>query len=287
MKGDNQPARGSRWNCPYFSNFPLSLLNSLLLSLIVKELPLIRTILIDDEIDSNRILQTLLENFCPQVKVVGTADGVETGATIIRECRPDLVFMDIEMNQGNAFDLLNRLGLIQFHIIFVTAFDNHAVRAFKYNAIDYLLKPVNVRELRAALEKLAGKYLEDNMLERVKCLLESVRSADASERRMAIPTPTGLSFVMVREIVRLEAQGSYTIIHLQDGAKVTATIGIKEYEDLLPDSIFFRIHNSHIINLNKIKSYQKGRGGFVTMDDDSFIEVAIRRREGFMQRLLK
>jgi two-component system LytT family response regulator len=255
--------------------------------LILKELPLIRAILIDDEIDSNRILQTLLENYCTQVKVVGTADGVETGAALIMDCRPDLVFMDIEMNQGNAFDLLNRLGLIQFHVIFVTAFDNHAVRAFKYNAIDYLLKPVNIRELRGAVERLAGKYMENNMLERVKGLLETMRSVDSAERKMAVPTPDGLYFILVREIVRLEAKGVYTIIYLYDGTKVDTTMGIKEYEDLLPDSIFFRIHHSHIINLNKIKSYQKGRGGFVTMDDESLIEVASRRREVFMQRLLK
>ena len=126
-------------------------------------LPLIRTILIDDEPDSNRVLQTLLENYCPQVKVIGTADGVDTGFSLIESTQPDLVFMDIEMNQGNAFDLLNRLDAIPFHLIFVTAFDVHAVRAFRYNAVDYLLKPVNITELRHAIGKLSDKYQENNM----------------------------------------------------------------------------------------------------------------------------
>ena len=248
---------------------------------------MINAVLIDDEIDSNRILQTLLENYCPQVRVAGTADGVETATTLIREVRPDLVFMDIEMTEGNAFDLLNRLQPIEFHIIFVTAFDNHAVRAFRYNAIDYLLKPVNIRELCAAVEKISDKYAGINMLERVQSMLENMRGGNSGERKMAVPTANGLSFISLSEVIRLEANGAYTVIHLQDKGKISATIPIKEYEELLPEAIFFRIHHSHIINLNKIKSYQKGRGGYVTMEDNSFIEVASRRRESFMQRLLK
>jgi two-component system, LytTR family, response regulator len=250
-------------------------------------LPLIRTVLIDDEIDSNRILQTLLENFCPGVKVVGIADGVETAAELIREVRPNLVFMDIEMTHGNAFDLLNQLQPVDFHVIFVTAFDNYAVRAFKYNAVDYLLKPVNIRELAAAVEKLSGKQVESDLLTRVQNMLDSMRGVDPAEKKIAFPTMSGLSFVPIRDIIRLEAKSGYTIVRLQDGANLMATGNIKDYEDILPDTIFFRIHHSHIINLNKIKSYQKGRGGYVTMDDDSFIEVASRRREDFMQRLLK
>ena len=255
--------------------------------MILTQLPLINTVLIDDEIDSNRILQTLLENYCPRVRVVGTADGVDTASRLFREVKPELVFMDIEMTEGNAFDLLNRLQPIQFHIIFVTAFDNHAVRAFRYNAIDYLLKPVNIKELCAAVDKIPGKYVESNVLERVQNMLENIRGVDPVERKMAVPTVNGLSFISLRDIIRLEASGSYTAIYLQDKTKISATIPIKEYEEMLPETLFFRIHHSHIINLNKIKSYQKGRGGYVTMDDDSFIEVASRRRESFMQRLLK
>ena len=243
--------------------------------------------LIDDEIDSNRILKTLLENYCPEVTVVGTADGVETAVSLIREVRPDLVFMDIEMTQGNAFDLLNRLQPVNFHVIFVTAFDNHAVRAFKYSAIDYLLKPVNIRELRAALEKLSGKFVETDLLDRVKGMLSAIRCVDAADKKIAFPTMNGLSFVPIRDVIRLEAESSCTIVYLQDKTKILANGTIKDYEEILPGGIFFRVHHSHIINLNKIKAYQKGRGGYVTMEDDSYIEVASRRREDFMQRLLK
>jgi two-component system LytT family response regulator len=244
-------------------------------------------VLIDDEIDSNRILKTLLENYCPEVTVVGTADGVETAVWLIREVRPDLVFMDIEMTQGNAFDLLNRLQPVNFHVIFVTAFDNHAVRAFKYSAIDYLLKPVNIRELRAAVEKLSGKFVETDLLDRVKGMLSAIRCVDAADKKIAFPTMNGLSFVPIRDVIRLEAKSSCTIVYLQDKTKILANGTIKDYEEILPGGIFFRVHHSHIINLNKIKAYQKGRGGYVTMEDDSYIEVASRRREDFMQRLLK
>lgn len=143
-------------------------------------LPLICAVLIDDEPDSNRILQTLLENYCPNVRVVGTADGVETAIALIQKTGPDLVFMDIEMNQGNAFDLLNRLQPLNFQVIFVTAFDSHAVRAFRYNAIDYLLKPVNIKELCSSIDKISNMRTESNVLERVKNLPLIARSPTES-----------------------------------------------------------------------------------------------------------
>ncbi|HLX65847.1 MAG TPA: LytTR family DNA-binding domain-containing protein [Puia sp.] len=248
---------------------------------------MIRTILIDDEIDSIRILQKLLQKYCPQVCVIGTANGVETGATLIREHRPDLVLLDIEMTHGNAFDLLNRLQPVNFHVIFVTAFDNHAIRAIKYSAVDYLLKPVNIGELYAAVEKISGKVTEKNVLDRMTVLLDHLGGGKLDDQKMAIPTMNGYLFVSFRDIVRLEAKGPYTVFHLTDGDQVMATGIIKDYEDLLPEALFYRIHNSHIINLNKIKKYQRGRGGFVTMEDDSFLEVASRRKEDFMQKLLK
>jgi two-component system LytT family response regulator len=248
---------------------------------------MIRTVLVDDEIDSIRVLQKLLETYCPSITIVGKADGVETATHVIQTAHPDLVFLDIEMTQGNAFDLLNGLQPFSFQVIFVTAFDNYAVRAFKYSAVDYLLKPVDIDDLRAAVERVSGKFQEKNVMEQMKILLDNVGTFQVSQQKMAVPTLHGLTFVAIRDIVRFEAKGSYTVIHLDGQEGIMATRNIKEYEDLLPDSIFCRIHNSHIINLHKIQKYQKGRGGYVTMDDGSYIEVAIRRREEFLQRLLK
>ena len=243
--------------------------------------------MIDDEIDSIRILQRLLVKYCPQVCIVGTAGGVEKGAELIRTEHPELVFLDIEMTQGNAFDLLNQLQPVSFQIIFVTAFDNHAIRAIKYAAVDYLLKPVNIGELCVAVEKVAGRMAQKNVLDRVTTLLDHLGGGSIADQKMAVPTLKGFLFIRFRDIVRLEAKGSYTIFHMTNGDKVLATGVIKDYEDLMPEMIFYRIHNSHIINLNKIKKYQRGRGGYVTMEDDSFLEVASRRREDFVQRILR
>jgi two-component system LytT family response regulator len=248
---------------------------------------MIRTVLIDDEEDSIRVLQKLLETFCPQVTVVGTAGGVATAARIIRETNPDLVLLDIEMSEGNAFDLLNQLQPFNFQVIFVTAFDDHAIRAFKYSAVDYLLKPVDIDDLRSALNRVQEKPLEQSVAFQMKSLLENMTILQLSRQKMAIPTMTGLIFVSVQDIIRLEASINYTNIHFSNGERILTARTIKEYEETLPESIFCRIHNSHIINLSKIREYQKGRGGSVIMEDATVIEVAIRRREEFLRRLLK
>lgn len=248
---------------------------------------MIRTVLIDDEIDSIRILQRLLETYCPEVMIVGKADGVETGIHTIQTAKPDLVLLDIEMTQGNAFDLLNQLQPINFQIIFVTAFDNYAIRAFKYSAIDYLLKPVDIDDLCAAVERVTQKIQGKSFLDQMQVLLHNVETFHLSQQKMAVPTLTGLIFVAIRDITRFEAKGSYTTIYLNNGDQIMATRNIKEYEDLLPAVIFCRVHNSHIINLHKIQKYHKGRGGYVIMEDGSSIEVASRRREEFLRRLLK
>jgi two-component system LytT family response regulator len=248
---------------------------------------MIRTVLVDDEIDSIRVLETLLETNCPDVSIVGKADGVETALLAIQTLHPDLVFLDIEMKQGNAFDLLNQLQPLHFQVIFVTAFDNYAVRAFKYSAVDYLLKPVDADDLRSAVERVTLRSQEKNVMDQMKVLLESMGTFQLSQQKMAVPTLTGLLFIAVRDIIRFEAKGGYTAIHLSNSEQILATRNIKEYADLLPGNIFYRIHNSHIINLHKIEKYQKGRGGYVIMEDGTAIEVATRRREEFLRLLLK
>jgi two-component system, LytTR family, response regulator len=248
---------------------------------------MIRTVLVDDEIDSIRVLQKLLDAFCPQVEIVGTANGVETAVELIRETRPDLLLLDIEMSQGNAFDLLNKLQPLEFQVIFVTAFDNYAIRAFKYSAVDYLLKPVDIDDLRDAINRVVERPQEQGLSQQMKVLLANVGALQLSQQKMAIPTMSGLQFVHVQDIVRFEAKGNYTTIFLSNADPILATKTIKDYEEVLPDTIFCRIHNSHIINLSKIREYQKGRGGMVVMEDDSVIEVATRRREEFLRRLLK
>lgn len=243
--------------------------------------------MIDDEKDSISVLRRLLDTYCPEISILGTADGVETGAQLIRSFNPDLVFLDIEMTRGNAFDLLNLLKPVAFQVIFVTAFDDYAIKAFKYSAVDYLLKPIDIGELCGAVVKAAGTINGKSIHSQMNVLLDNIGSFRQGQQKMAIPTLTGLIFVALAEIIRLEARGAYTLIYLHKGESVMATRNIKEYEDLLPGAIFFRIHNSHIINIQRIQKYLKGRGGCVIMEDGSSIEVASRRKEEFLANFIK
>jgi two-component system LytT family response regulator len=191
------------------------------------------------------------------------------------------------MTQGNAFDLLNRLRPLTFQVIFVTAFDNYAIRAFKYSAVDYLLKPVDIDELVSAVRRVTERSQQRNIIDQMQVFLDKMGTYSLAQQKMAVPTVDGLIFINLREVVRLEAKSSYTQINLENGEVVMATRTIKDYEDILPETLFCRIHNSHIINLQKIEKYHKGRGGYVILEDGSEIEVAIRRRQEFLRRLLK
>jgi two-component system LytT family response regulator len=248
---------------------------------------MIRAVLIDDEIDSILVLQTLLEANCPEITVVGKANGVETAMEIIQTLRPDLVFLDIEMKKGNAFDLLNKMQPVSFQVIFVTAFDNYAVRAFKYHAVDYLLKPVDADSLRLAIDTVSTNAGEKALGNKLGTLLENLGSVRFSQQKIAVPTTAGFNFILADEIVHLQASGAYTAIYLSGRVKILATRTLGEYESTLPATRFFRIHNSHIINLEKIAQYNRGRGGYVVMEDGASILVATRRRDELLRRLLK
>jgi len=248
---------------------------------------MIRTVLVDDELDCIHVLKNLLATHCPDVEIVGEADGVATAIETIERCGPDLLFLDIAMNNGNGFDLLNHLDPVTFQVIFVTASNDHAIRAFKYSAVDYLLKPVDGDDLQKAVERVAKRSQNERLLENMKVLLENMSTLQLANQKMAIPTMNGLSFIFLKDIMRFESKGSYSTIFLSNGQKVLTTRSIREYEQLLPDAIFYRVHTSHIINLNKVQKYQKGRGGSIIMEDNISIEVALRRKDDFLRRLLK
>jgi two-component system LytT family response regulator len=248
---------------------------------------MIKAVLIDDEIDSIRVLQRLLETYCPEISIAGTADGVEAGLRLIQLTRPDLIFLDIEMAHGNAFDLLNQLKDIELQVIFVTAFDSYAIKAFRYGVSDYLVKPVNIDILVEAVEKVKGRIGSKDLAGQIRELRASMETVHLAEQKMAVPTITGLIFLTVKDILRFEARGSYTAIHLANRKEVLTTRNIKEYEDLLPEAIFCRVHRSYIVNIHRVKEYQKGKGGYIIMEDGISIEVATRRREDFLKRLLK
>jgi two-component system, LytTR family, response regulator len=245
---------------------------------------MMRTLLVDDEPKNTRILRKLLEDYCPKVQIIGDAGDIKAAYTLIRELKPDLVFLDIEMPYGNAFDLLDQLMPIDFSIIFITAFDDYTLKAFKYSAIDYLLKPVDIEELKVAVNKASEKIQNRSINVQLENLLENLKHNQMALQKIAIPTSDGIVFLNVDAIIRCEANGSYTTIYSNDNQKMVTSKGIKDYEDMLPATIFCRIHNSHLINLNRIKKYHKGRGGYVVMEDGTSIEVASRRKEEFLSK---
>lgn len=245
---------------------------------------MIKAIIVDDEPRNIRILKNLLEEFCPEVIISGEAESAEAAITVIRTVQPDLVLLDIEMPFGNAFDLLNKLMPVNFQVIFVTAFDNYALKAFRYYALDYLLKPVDIEELKAAVKKAVERVKEKNMSKTLDVFIQTMKPAKNVLQKIGLPTNDGLVFANIENIVRCEASGSYTIIYLQDKQKFIVSKSLKEYEDLLPEDNFCRIHHSHIVNLAYVKKYFKGRGGYIEMNDNTTIEVATRKRDEFLAK---
>lgn len=245
---------------------------------------MIRAILIDDEPKNNRILKLMLEEFCPDVLIEGQADNAADGANLIKEVEPDLVFLDIEMPYGSGFDLLDQLKPVSFEIIFITAFNNYSLKAIKYSALDYLLKPVNIDELVAAVAKASEKVTSRHVNARIENLLYNLKRPQAGVQKIALPSKEGYVFVLLTDIIRCESKSGYTTFYVKDMEKIISSRSIKDYEPLLTNDIFFRIHNSHIVNLNCIKKYHRGRGGYIEMEDGTMIEVATRRKDELMAR---
>lgn len=246
---------------------------------------MIRAILVDDEPSNTRILEKMIDQFCSGITIVGKADNGKKALEVIRREKPDLVFLDIEMPYGNAFQLLDSLKPIEFEIIFVTAFDSYMLKAIRYCALDYLLKPVDINEVKAAVnrafQRLAVKNANRLQLEN---LLNHLKNPNVSVEKMALPIKEGFVFQDIQDIMRCEAKGGYTIFHIHNGEKILACHNIKEYEDLLPETDFCRIHISHIVNLKFVRKYLKGRGGYIEMSDGTVLEVAIRRKEEILSR---
>jgi len=244
----------------------------------------IRSIIIDDEPGNIITLTGLLNSYCPQIEIIGEAENIQQAEKLIRKESPELIFLDIEMPYGNAFDLLENLRPVDFNVIFVTAFDNYAVKAFKYAAVDYILKPVNIDELQSAVDKATKKLFDEGMNTRIELLLSSLPNNNAFSPKIALPTPDGLLFETLDNIIFFEAKSNYTQVHTSSNTKYIVSRTLGDVESILPASVFCRIHHSFIINIRYIKRYHKGRGGYVVMEDGTSIEVSVRRKEAFLQR---
>lgn len=247
---------------------------------------MIDTIIIDDETHCIGHLAGLLTTWCgSMIRLAGSARTVEDGWRAILDRRPQLVFLDIQLQDETSFELLNRFPVIDFDIIFVTAYEKYAIRAFKFSAIDYLLKPVAPDDLRQAVARLQQKRSKEESAKRFETLFFNLKNGPALPRRLSVPTVKGLEFLPVQDIIRCESHINYTSIFLTNGQKLTVARTLKEFEELLEEHNFYRVHNSHLINLAWIKSYHKGKGGSVLMTDNTEIEVSTRRKDELLKRL--
>lgn len=233
-------------------------------------------LIIDDIIKAREFLKRDLNSFCPEIEVIGEAEGVVTGLKAIKLLKPQIVFLDINMKDGSGFDILELLDSIEFKIIFTTASDAHAIRAFKFSAIDYLLKPIDVDELVKAVKK-AVLVSPSEELEQVKLLRQQVKQEEKHEK-LALHTAEKIHICELKDILRCEANVNYTNFHFIDGRKILVTKTLKFYDQLLTNSGFCRTHQSHLVNLIHIKEFIKSDGGYLLMDDESNIPVSARKR---------
>lgn len=243
---------------------------------------MIRVILVDDEVSCTDILHWQLETYCPEVKVEAICNSAADALVKIPELKPDLVFMDIEMPGMNAFELLSRLKPLRFPVIFITAYNQFALQAFKENAVDYLLKPIEKFDLIAAVDK-ARLRVGNEETEKMDRLIRMFSEQMTNNRKIALPTNDGVSFVNVDQIVRCESDSNYTYIFLQSGEKIVITKTLKQIEESLADYPFYRVHQSHLVNLHHIVKFAKDSGGYLVMSDKSNITVARQRKEGLME----
>lgn len=245
---------------------------------------MIRSIIVDDEVKSRESLHILLRDFVSNVEVVALCSSVTEGLDAIRKYKPDLVFLDIQMQRETGFDLLARINPIEFDVVFTTAHSEYAIKAFRFSAIDYLLKPIDIEELKRAVEKVEKK-LNGNISTRIEQLVQNLKAGPSQRFKLALPTSDGLVFVKVEEIIYCEASSNYTTLFMNDGRKFVVSRTLREYEDMLHEQDFYRIHNSYLINLNAIKKYVRGEGGYVVMNNDVSLDVSKRKKEGFLNRI--
>jgi two-component system LytT family response regulator len=243
------------------------------------------TIIIDDESDAVDFISSIATEYCPDLDVVGKANNVREGVAVINEIKPDLVFLDVEMPNGTGFELLTHFPEKTFDVIFITAFNHYAIQAIKFSAVDYLLKPININEFIEAVNKVVTKrrsgVLSGN--ENFDILLENLRTSHPT--RLVIPTSDGREYLNPKDIIRIEADRSYSWFFITGRHKILVSRHLKEFQDLLNDRNFFRPHNSHLINLDFVKKFIRHDGGYIEMTDGSQIPISRNRKDLFLAHM--
>jgi two-component system, LytTR family, response regulator len=245
---------------------------------------MLRAIIIDDEPKGRSILQQLLASHAPQLNIVGIAATADEGLKIIDSHKPDVVFLDVEMPGKSGFDLLRELSSIDFKVVFVSAHNHYSLKAIKFHAFDYLLKPIDLDELQQTIEKLL-KAAPGNTAEQLSELLTASKPGNTELGKIAIPSLSSIDLINVDDILYCEASANNTLVFLVNNKKIVATKNLKEYEDLLNHHRFFRIHHAYLVNLKHVAKYIKGEGGSVILSNQKELEVSRRKKQEFLNAL--
>ncbi len=244
---------------------------------------MIRTIIIDDEVKARETIQNMLSAYCQEVDVIATAGSVKEGKEVLIQNEPDLVLLDIKMADGTGFDLLRKLDKVGFFVIFITAFEEFAIRAIKFSALDYILKPLDPDELVNAVQKAKHALEKENMAERLETLYENLDMMQSKEKKIVLKTTGSVHIVNLQEIIRCESEKNYTHFYTVEKDKITVSKTLKEFNELLDHYNFYRVHQSHLVNLAHVKRYEKKDGGYLVMDDNSEVPVSFRKKEDLMK----
>jgi two-component system LytT family response regulator len=243
-----------------------------------------RAILVDDERSSLQNLEQKLVEFCPDIHIIATSEKPEEAILLIRQHQPDVIFLDIEMPRISGLRLLDELGDYAGEIIFTTAYNHYAVEAIRMSAFDYLVKPVSITDLQNAVARLV-KFKERETGERLNVLRQSLSETKNQEDKIAIPTSGGLEFIQIKNIIHIESSANYSKLYLVSGKTLLVTKLLKDFEDMLAPYRFYRVHNSHLINLNCIQKYIRGEGGQVVLQNGDVVDIARRKKEEFLRMI--
>ena len=245
----------------------------------------IKAFIVDDEFQSRSVLQSMLYKYFPEINLVGEASTVENAIQGIKVHNPNVVFLDIQLNGETGFDLLNLLPGINFGLIFTTAFDKYAIKAFRFNAIDYLLKPIIADELIEAVNKVKKRTAQVTSIGQIKQLYQDIQNPRKIHDKIAVPTTEGFIIIPLNDIVYCRASGNYTEFHLIDKKRILSAYTLKQYDEILTKQSFFRTHRSYLINLGHIKMYRRGEGGEIIMSNDHEIELSRTHKDEFLHLL--
>jgi two-component system, LytTR family, response regulator len=247
---------------------------------------MIKAVLIDDESNALEMLEWLLKTYCPMVQVAAMCNSAEEGITAIHKHQPDVVFLDIEMPRMNGFDMLEQFDHLFFDVVFTTAYNKFAIKAFRYSALNYLLKPVDPEDLQSTIKKIEEKK-STVAKDQLNLLLENMKNMQNPVQRIALSTGDGLIFVNTADIMYCQAESNYTNVVLTNKNKVLVAKTLKDIDETLSGKDFFRVHNSFLININQIKKFVRGDGGYILMNDDTQITIARSKREEFFEMFSK